>query len=273
VIDGNLEIIDIESSFAVAERTPCDGSRPAGLPRTRPIIRQPRRRHPSARSRDGVRSALNRKEADVSRIELLSPDRQTTEQRELYHAIRSGRRGQATAAPGRQSPGGGLTDERGALVGPFNAWLLAPQVGDRIQRLGEAIRFSSSLPQNVLEVAILVGAREWRAEFEWWAHVRLARRAGVAPEVIAAIEAGTEPAFTDDGEAIAHRFSGELLTRREVSDETYAAARERLGEGGVMELVALLGYYTLVAMTLNVFQVPLPAGQQPSFGPATRSDR
>jgi 4-carboxymuconolactone decarboxylase len=209
----------------------------------------------------------------VSRIEPLSPERQTPEQRELYEAIRGGRRAEAGAATGRSGSAGGLTDSSGALVGPFNAWLLAPELGERIQRLGEAIRFSSSLPRNALEVAILVEAREWRAEFEWWAHVRLARRAGVAPEVIAAIEAGTEPAFTDDGEAIAHRFSGELLTRREVSDETYAAARERLGESGVMELVALLGYYTLVAMTLNVFQVPLPAGQQPSFGPATRSDR
>jgi 4-carboxymuconolactone decarboxylase len=208
----------------------------------------------------------------MSRIELLSPDRQTSEQRALYDAIRGGKRGQATAVAGRPGAGGGLVDERGALVGPFNAWLLAPSVGDRIQRLGEAIRFSSSLPQNALEVAILVGAREWRAEFEWWAHVRLARRAGVAAEVIAAIEAGTEPDFSDDGEATAWRFSRELLTDRRVSDRSYVAARERFGEAGVMELVALLGYYTLVAMTLNVFEVPLPPGQKAAFESATRSD-
>jgi 4-carboxymuconolactone decarboxylase len=202
----------------------------------------------------------------VSRIEPISPDRQTPEQRELYDAIRNGRRGQAGAVPGRA--GTGLTDPGGALVGPFNAWLLSPVVGDRIQRLGEAIRFSSSLPQNALEVAILVEAREWRAEFEWWAHVRLARRAGVMPEVIAAIRERREPAFSDSGEEIAFRFSRELLTRRRVSQETYDAARERFGEKGVMELVTLLGYYTLVSMTLNVFEVPLPEGQLPEFDAA-----
>src|SRR6187401_1932248 len=174
----------------------------------------------------------------MSRIEPLSPDRQTREQRELYDAIRKGRRGQPTpaVAPGAApAAGGGLTDESGALVGPFNAWLLSPAIGDRIQRLGEAIRFNSSLPQNVLEVAILVEAREWRAEFEWWAHVRLARRAGVGAEVIAAIQDEREPVFSDAGEEIAWRFSRELLTRRRVSAATYRAARERFGEQGVME--------------------------------------
>ena len=117
----------------------------------------------------------------------------------------------------------------------------------------------------MLEVAILVEAREWRAEFEWWAHVRLARRAGVGAEVIAAIQDEREPVFSDAGEEIAWRFSRELLTRRRVSAATYRAARERFGENGVMELVTLLGYYTLVSMTLNAFEVPLPEGQAPAF--------
>jgi 4-carboxymuconolactone decarboxylase len=201
----------------------------------------------------------------VSRIEGLSPDRQTREQRELYDAILAGRRNQGAASAERAAAGSGLVDQRGALVGPFNAWLRSPAIGDRIQRLGEQIRFTSSLPQNALEVAILVEAREWRAEFEWWAHARLAQRAGVRPEVIAAIEAEREPEFTDDGEAVAYRFSRELLARRRVSDETYAAARERFGERGVVELVTLLGYYTLVSMTLNLFEVPLPPGQPRPF--------
>ena len=177
----------------------------------------------------------------------------------------AGRRGQAVAAAGREGAAGGLLDASGALVGPFNAWLLSPAIGDRIQRLGESIRFGSSLPQNVLEVAILVEAREWRAEFEWWAHVRLARRAGVGAEVIAAIQEEREPVFSDAGEETAWRFSRELLTRRRVSAATYRAARERFGEKGVMELITLLGYYTLVSMTLNAFEVPLPEGQAPAF--------
>jgi len=201
----------------------------------------------------------------MSRIEGLSPDRLSSEQRALYDAILAGRRGQAAAAAGGPSGGAGLLDGRGALVGPFNAWLLSPSIGDRVQRLGEAIRFGSSLPQNVLEVAILVEAREWRAEFEWWAHVRLARRAGVTQEVIAAINEQREPVFTDPGEEIAWRFSQELLAKRRVGPATYRAARERFGENGVMELITLLGYYTLVSMTLNAFEVSLPEGQELTF--------
>ena len=207
----------------------------------------------------------------MSRIEGIAPDRQTTEQRVLYDAILGGRRGQAVGASGQNASraqpaaGTGLLDAGGALVGPFNAWLLSPAIGDRIQQLGEAIRFGSSLPQNVLEVAILVEAREWRAEFEWWAHVRLARRAGVSAEVIAAIQEEREPVFSDPGEETAWRFSRELMARRRVSASTYRAARERFGENGVMELITLLGYYTLVSMTLNAFEVPLPEGQEPAF--------
>jgi 4-carboxymuconolactone decarboxylase len=203
----------------------------------------------------------------MSRIDAMSPDRLSAQQRELYDAILGGRRGQAAAAAGAATTpaGSGLLDGSGALVGPFNAWLLSPVIGDRIQRLGEAIRFGSTLPQNVLEVAILVEAREWRAEFEWWAHVRLARRAGVKAEVIAAIQDRREPVFTDAGEEIAWRFSRELLTRRRVSAATYRAARDRFGEQGLMELITLLGYYTLVSMTLNAFEVPLPEGQEPAF--------
>jgi 4-carboxymuconolactone decarboxylase len=201
----------------------------------------------------------------MGRLEPMPIDRLSAEQRGLYDAILAGRRGQAVAAAGREGAAGGLLDANGALVGPFNAWLLSPAIGDRIQRLGESIRFASSLPPNVLEVAILVEAREWRAEFEWWAHVRLARRAGVSADVIAAIQEHRDPAFSDPGEAIAWRFSRELLERRRVSAATYAAARSRFGENGVMELVTLLGYYTLVSMTLNAFEVPLPEGQEPAF--------
>ena len=212
----------------------------------------------------------------MTRIERLSPDRLSSEQQKLYEAILGGRRAQsaanlASSAAGERAGagaarGGGLTDEHGGLVGPFNAWLLSPTIGDRIQRLGEAIRFGSSLPDNALEVAVLVVGAEWRAEFEWWAHARLARRAGVGADVIAAIKEGREPVFPDAGEEAAYRFAKELLGRRRVSDDTYRAARDRFGENGVMDLVTLLGYYTLVSMTLNVFEVPLPEGQLQAWG-------
>jgi 4-carboxymuconolactone decarboxylase len=213
----------------------------------------------------------------MARIQRLTPDRLSTEQRLLYDAILAGRRAQsaAVAAPSGAGdgtgasvarPGSGLLDEAGALVGPFNAWLLSPEIGERIQRLGEAIRFGSALPNNALEVAILVVGADWRAEFEWWAHARLARRAGVDAEVIAAIKDGRKPSFSDAGEEAAYRFAKELLERRRVSEETYRLARERFGENGVMDLVTLLGYYTMVSMTLNVFEVPLPEGQLLTWG-------
>ena len=179
----------------------------------------------------------------MGRLEGLPADRLSTEQRGLFDAILSGRRGQSVAATGREGAAGGLLDATGALVGPFNAWLLSPAIGDRIQRLGESIRFGSSLPQNVLEVAILVEAREWRAEFEWWAHVRLARRAGVGAEVIAAIQEEREPVFADPGEEIAWRFSRELLDappreRRHLSRGARALRREgRDGAGHAARLL------------------------------------
>ena len=190
----------------------------------------------------------------MSRLPLLRPDQLNDAQRSLYDSILGGPRGRA-----------GLADDEGGLRGPFNAWLYSTDTGKRISRLGEGLRFANSLPKNVMEVAILVMARDWRAQFEGWAHERIARREGVSDAVIEAIRTRRTPHFDDPQEELAHRFASELLETRRVSDALYAEATASFGEQGVVDLVSLLGYYSLISMTLNVFGVALPPGEEPLY--------
>ena len=190
----------------------------------------------------------------MSRLPLLTPDQLTKAQQATYDSLTGGARGNP------QRPGGGLTHEDGSLIGPFNAMLYSPVAGEAVQKLGATLRFETSLPQNLAELAIIVTAREWTAQFEWWAHARMAAEAGVDASIIDAVRERRRPEFTDAAESTIYDFCRELLDTRRVSDATYAAARDVLGEAGVMELVWLQGYYGLVSMLLNVVEVPLPEG-------------
>lgn len=163
------------------------------------------------------------------------------------------------------SRGGRIVDGEGGLVGPFNAWLHAAGVGGRLSGLGFALRFETSLDRRLLELAIIVVAAHWKAEFEWWAHARMAREHGIADEVVAAIERGETPSFAARDEAVVHAFASQLVAGGGVDDATFTAAVERLGRRGVVELVSLCGYYTLVSFTLNAFAVPLPPGTAPAW--------
>lgn len=189
----------------------------------------------------------------MPRLTPVRPEAMTDEQRALYEAILGGKRGP------------GMRGEDGALIGPFNAMLLNPHVGDRVQRLGEALRFDISLPRNVIEVATLVVGSHWRAQFEWWAHERLGKQAGVSEAAIAAIKRGERPDFSNDEEAKAYDVASELYRTQRLTDATYASAVRCFGEAGVFELIALVGYYSLVSLLLNGFAVPLPAGETPPF--------
>lgn len=189
----------------------------------------------------------------MARLIPVRPEAMTDDQRTLYDAILGGKRGP------------GMRREDGALIGPFNAMLLNPHVGDRVQRLGEALRFDISLPRNVIEVATLVVGSHWRAQFEWWAHERLAKQAGVSEAVIAAIKHGERPDFSNDDEAGAYDVASELYRTQRLTDASYAKAVRRFGESGVFELIALVGYYSLVSLVLNGFDVSLPAGETPPF--------
>ena len=153
---------------------------------------------------------------------------------------------------------------RGGLSGPFWPWLRSPELADRAQKLGEFVRFNTSLPPRLFELAVLVTAHQWKAQFEWYAHALLARKVGLGDDVIAAIHAGARPRMEAD-EAAVYEFATELYAHRRVSDATYATALAHLGERGVVELVGILGYYALVSMTLNAFGVEVPMGTPPPF--------
>jgi 4-carboxymuconolactone decarboxylase len=156
-----------------------------------------------------------------------------------------------------------LSGPRKGMKGPFSALLYSPEMGDAAQELGARVRFKNSLPEKLKELAILTVARFWTAQYEWYAHRRLALEAGLGGAVIDAIAAGERPAAMTADEAAIYAFATELLETREVSDATFAAVKERFGEKGVIDLICTMGYYTLVSMTLNVNRYPLPEGVTP----------
>jgi 4-carboxymuconolactone decarboxylase len=154
---------------------------------------------------------------------------------------------------------------RGAIVGPFIAALRSPELMSRLQRLGEYLRYRNSLGPRLTELAILITARAWTQQIEWSLHVDEARARGIKPAAIAAIARGRRPARMADDEAVVHDFLRELHETQRVSDPTYARAAAALGEAGVVDLTALAGYYTTLAMILNVARTPLPAGRRPKL--------
>jgi 4-carboxymuconolactone decarboxylase len=149
--------------------------------------------------------------------------------------------------------------------GPFGVWMHAPEFGLLAQKLGAYCRYETTLPPRLSEFAILVTARAWRAQYEWFAHAPIAERAGVKAQTIRDLRAGRMPKAAPKDERAIYDFITELYRTRRVSGRTYARVRAILGEAALVELVGLLGYYALVAMTLNVFHAPLPAGAAPPF--------
>jgi 4-carboxymuconolactone decarboxylase len=185
--------------------------------------------------------------ADGRRFPLLTESTMTPRQRESYQAIVSGPR-------------------QGAR-GPFNALLRSPEVADRVQKVGEYIRFQSSIPAALNEMAILITGRFWGAQFEFWAHSRLARDAGLPDPIIEAIAEGRRPASMTEDQRIVHEFCSELFRDKAVSDVTFKAAATRFGDQGVIDLIAACGYYSIVSMVLNVDRHPLPDGERPPLKP------
>ena len=184
---------------------------------------------------------------DGRRFPLLTEDAMTPRQREAYQGI--------------------VTGPRKGAVGPFNALLRSPDVADRVQRVGEYVRFQSSIPPALNEMAILITGRFWSAQFEFWAHRRLAKTAGLADAIIDAIAEGRRPASMSDDERIVYDFCTELYRDKAVSDASFAAVVKRFGEQGVIDLIAANGYYSIVSMVLNVDRYPLPEGEQPPLKP------
>jgi len=160
---------------------------------------------------------------------------------------------------------GQLVNDSGTLVGPFNAFVHAPDVGRRLASLGAALRFGTSIERRLTEVAIITVGSHWKAEFEWWAHARMARDHGVPDAVVDAIGSGEDPPFTADDERIVYAVASELARAGQVGQDSFDAARDLLGDAGMVELVSLCGYYTLISFLLNAFAVPLPPRAQPMW--------
>jgi 4-carboxymuconolactone decarboxylase len=151
------------------------------------------------------------------------------------------------------------------MSGPFNAWLRSPVLADRLQKVGEYVRFNTSLDKRINEMAILMTAQAWGAQYEWYAHAPLALKAGLDPQVLAAIGAGRKPENMKDDEAIVWEFTTQLRRDHSVDDAIYARALEKFGEPGIIDLVAVNGYYDVVSMTLNVARVKAPAEAEMPF--------
>ncbi len=160
-----------------------------------------------------------------------------------------------------------LSGKRGSMQGPYNVLLRSPALGQLAQQFGVHTRFESSLPLMLNELAILMIARFWNSQFVWWAHRKMALDAGLDESLIQAIALGQTPAPLSEPLVSVHAFCDELIQNRQVSDATYAALSQQVGEQGVVDLMAAMSYYTLVSMCLNVDQYPLPEGVLPELLP------
>ncbi len=171
----------------------------------------------------------------MSRIAFPTIETMTSAQRHAYDAVVAGRRGRAPA--------------------PFLAWLHSPELAGRAQKLGEFVRYETTMAPRLSELAILVVAHWWSSEYEWTIHKSEAIKGGVSERVIAAIASDTPPQFAMADAQAVFDFSMSLCRSRAVPDEIYRRTVSAIGDQGVVELVGLLGYYTLISMTLNAFDI------------------
>jgi len=189
-----------------------------------------------------------------TRFPVIQPEQMNAEQKKLFETIISGPRAQNY---------GGEAAKRVLSGGPFNAWLRSPEVGLKLQDVGGYIRFNSTIPKHLNELAILVTAREWTSQYEWYAHKALALKAELDPKIIDAIAAGKRPEGMKEDEAAIYDFCTQLHRNRKVDDAAFNRVKALFGEQGVIDLVIVSGYYVAVSMTLNVAQVPVPDGSTP----------
>jgi 4-carboxymuconolactone decarboxylase len=176
------------------------------------------------------------------RLALIEETQMNEAQRALLASLRAGPRGQSITPRG-----------------PFAVWMHAPDLGELAQNLGAHCRYGTRLPARLSEFAILCTARQWRAQYEWYAHAPMAERAGVSPKTIADLRAGREPKSAPKDERAIYAFVQELYKSKRVSKCSYKRVHSQLGDAATVELVGILGYYAMISMTLNVFHMMPPA--------------
>ena len=181
----------------------------------------------------------------MSRLPELDPAKFSPEQKKVHEAI--------------------LAGPRGKVVGPLKVWLKNPGLAEHAQALGAYCRFGSSLEPRLSELAICITGSHWKANYEWYAHAPLAMKAGIEPTAIEAIRVGSTPKFSKSDEQAIYDFVSELVKTKRVSGAVFERAKKELGETGVIDLVGIVGYYSLVSVTLNAFELPLPEGEKTPF--------
>ena len=181
----------------------------------------------------------------MSRLPELDPAKFSPEQKKVHEAI--------------------LKGPRGKVVGPLKVWLNNPGLAEHAQALGAYARFNSSLPPRLSELAICVTGAFWKANFEWYAHAPLAIKAGIDPAAIEAIRTGGTATFAKSDEQAIYDFATEMVRTKRVSNGAFERAKKELGLTGVIDLVGIIGYYSLVSVTLNAFEIPLPEGEKVPF--------
>ena len=184
---------------------------------------------------------IKKKEETNMRLKLLSPGEMNADQKATYEEAIAGKRGSAPA--------------------PMMAWLNSPAMARHATQLGEELRFNTTFPPKLSEIAILVTARHWSAHYEWWAHKRLALKGGMDPKIIDDIRDRRTPTFDDPKGRMIYDVAKSLHEGHGLSKSLYDEAVKVLTERGLVEVIGLCGYYTLVSMTLNTFEFELPAGE------------
>jgi 4-carboxymuconolactone decarboxylase len=175
------------------------------------------------------------------RLKLLSPGEMSADQKATYDEAVAGKRGRAPP--------------------PMMAWLNSPELARHATRLGEVVRFNTMFPPKLSEIAILVTARHWTSHYEWFAHKRLALQGGMDPKIIDAIRDRRTPSFDDPKGQVIYEVAKSLHEGRGLSKSLYDDAVKTLTERGLVEVIGLCGYYTMVSMTLNTFEFELPEGE------------
>jgi 4-carboxymuconolactone decarboxylase len=176
------------------------------------------------------------------RLDILERDAMTPQQGELYDRI---------------------AGKRGAVRGPFNLWLYSPELCDKVEALGRFVRFDSSVPNRLRDLVILATARHWDSSYMWHSYSRRAGETGIAAEIIAAIAERRPPPFAHSDDRAIYAYATELLERHRVAETTFRAALDVVGKPALVEMTALIGNYSMVAMALSAFEVDMPADAQP----------
>lgn len=179
----------------------------------------------------------------MSRVPDLAPDAMTPDQKRIHDEIAAKRHGN--------------------VRGPFAIWLRTPVIADRANQFGNAIRVAGKLDKRLFELMVLIVARHWSAPYEWFAHEGQALKEGVSPAVVEAIRHGQKPDFPRDDERLIHDLVTELNERKVLSPATYDRGVGHFGLELFIELVTAIGFYTMVAITLNAFDAPVPGGGRP----------